>query len=195
MDFLIKMRDTVRGWSEEARVFLAFAIMGVALISFFSLWVTGASSRLVAVKSGDSSGSASALPSPVAFAPPDAGAGLGAGGAGVTDVAPPYKYNIPAPLSPARATDGGMGPALPSAADLPPTPVQGVAETFGGLRQLFSTGDTDRASGAAVSIADRLYAVRAWLWDLALALFDVVQNFLVWLGGWLYTRASTFIAS
>lgn len=184
MEFLQTIKNVIHGWSEETRKFLAMVSMGIGLLVFFSLWISSVSSRLVAIgPSAAPAPTAEALSAPTAFAPLQDNAGL------ENPVGIQPGTSLPAPIA--------ENPAQPPFAPLPPvpeqapTPIQGVAETFGGLNQLFSR-TTDQPSD---TIVGKLSGVGAWLWGIVLNIFSWAQNSLLWLGGWLYHRASTLIAS
>ncbi|MFY9463330.1 MAG: hypothetical protein WAP52_04060 [Candidatus Sungiibacteriota bacterium] len=193
MDFLLKIRDAVHGWSEETRKFLAMVTMGIGLLAFFSLWVSSVSSRLVAIgpsaPAAPTTGTpaAAALAVPIAFAPSRDNFGS-EDTADLPPSAPPAEQIVqnPAgqPYAPILAQE-------PIAAPLAPTPLQGVAETFAGLDQLFSRA----ADQPFDTIEGKLRGIGAWLWSVALNLFAWAQNFLQWFGGWLYSKVSMIIVS
>ena len=182
MDFFSKIKDAVHGWSEETRKFLAMLTMGIGLLMFFSLWVSSVSSRLVAIGPSAQTASvpvAEVLPSPVAFVPPQ-------DNLGVENPAVMQPY-APDPASEQIAHNSS--PPLPaSVSQQAPTPVAGIAETFGGIRQLFRTTESPD------TIEGRLRATGSWVWNAGMSIIYWTQNFLLWFGGTLYHRVSTLIA-
>jgi len=129
MEFLRTIKNTIHGWSEETRKFLAMVTMGIGLLVFFSLWISSVSSRLVAI--GPAAPAATAptaepLARPTAFLP-------------LRDHS--ASQDIGASQPSAQISPG-------SVPDSAPTPVAGIAETFSGLNQLFRT--TDASNGLSV---------------------------------------------
>ncbi len=189
MEFLQTIRNAIHGWSEETRKFFAMLTMGIGLLVFFSLWISSVSSRLVAIGPSVSGPSApqaptpESLPTPTAFLPSQDNLG-----AETPPDIQPYAPLAPVAQNPAQSPSASP---LQPASERAPTPIQGVAETFGGLNQLFSRA-TEQPSDMIVG---RLRSVGAWLWGIALNLFSRAQNFLLWIGGWVYQRISTLIAS
>ncbi len=169
MEFLQTIKNTIHGWSEETRKFLAMVTMGIGLLVFFSLWLSSVSSRLVAI--GPSVAAprvlpGEALPAPTAFLPPRDNFGAEeAVGSG----APEPTAQIPILQQPLSE------PA--------PTPIAGIAETFGGLQQLFRTTDSPD-----------IFSVQG-LWRLMSRVVAAMDDFLRAFGGFLYQKASTLIAS
>ena len=202
MDFLIKIRDTVHGWSEETRKFLAMATMGIGILVFFSVWISSLSSGLVAIAPSAPTVSAPVAevfppPNPVAFLPPsDTSGGESLAGNTVpvpADMAPALlsDQNIPQipVVPPAPITQNALPSAEPIPTEQVPTPMQGVAETFGGIRQLFRTTESSD------TIEGRLRVAGSWVWNTGMNIISWAQNFLLWFGGVLYQRISTLIAS
>ncbi len=185
-EFLVKIRDVMHGWSEETRKFLAMVSMGIGLLVFFSLWISSVSSRLVAIGPAIPAGSAGETLPPTALVPSQDNAdttGLG----NPVGIQPDASAPVPIAENPAPSPSVPPTPVPEQA----PTPIQGVAETFGGLNQLFSR-TTDQPSD---TIMGKLSGIGAWLWGIVLNIFSWIQVFLLWFGGWLYHRASTLIAS
>ena len=172
MEFFLKIKNMVHGWSEETRKFLAMATMGIGILVFFSVWISSVSSGLVAI--APPALLAPTVSTPVAEVPPSSYP---------TAFLPPTPLDVSgdAPtLAAVVATDAGVVSA--------PTPIQGVAETFGGVRQLFRTTDSSD------TIEGRARAAGAWLWHIGANIILWAQNFLVWLASALYQRVSTLIA-
>ena len=180
MEIFLKIRNAVHGWSEETRKFLAMLTMGIGLLVFFSLWISSVSSRLVAIgPSAPPAGlTAQGVPSsPTAFLPFD-------------DVGGNNPVGAPPTAPPSGFTQNNVGGSV-VAQEQAPTPIQGVAETFAGLNQLFSR----TADQPSDTIEGKLRSIGARLWGIVLNIFSWAQDFLLWFGGWLYAKVSTIIAS
>lgn len=205
MEFFLKIKNTVHGWSEETRKFLAMAIMGIGIIVFFSVWISSVSNGLVAI--GPPPLSAPAAPAPVAearplsyppsypaaFLPPSSGSDETAGAVDAGAGSAPLFADQNVPSVPPAPSESASPDILPATAgqDQAPTPIQGVAETFGGVRQLFRTTDSSDTN----TIESRARAAGSWLWGIGVKIILWAQNFLMWFGGALYQRVSTLIAS
>lgn len=189
MNFLQTIKNTIHGWSEETRKFLALATMGIGILVFFSVWISSVSSGLVAI--GPLAPTASA-PVAVAFLPPSDTSGATnfvEGEFGAVSAPVLADQNMPQiPVAPIAQNPLLAAPSVVEQ-NQAPTPMQGVAETFGGIRQLFRTTESSD------TIEGRLRVAGSWVWNASMSIISWVQNFLLWFGGTLYQRVSTLIAS
>lgn len=201
MDFFSKIRDTVHGWPEETRKFLAMTVMGVALVAFFVIWVSSASSHLIAIGLPPVAPSANTPPSsPTAFLPQDAGTEDGStlgqqdGQIQPQDQAVSLGQTQPQgqpPVAGPSVSSGQYPSFLPQAEqeqavqEQAPTPAQGMAETFSGLKRLFATTDDHASVGTWVQQAlDELSgAIRRTAAYVLKLVRNAAQDFVFWLEG------------
>lgn len=194
MDFLRTIRDTVHGWPEETRKFLAMTVMGAALIAFFVIWGPNVSSHLVAIglpPVAPVADNNTRFPSPTALLPQDSGMEGGSAfgrdqTAALDETQPQDQPSLSQPLA------SGQNPFPPPQAmqeqiqpEQAPTPVQGMAETFSGLNRLFAKADNQASVGTwAQQTLDELSEAirRAAAYVLRMAR-NAMQDFLFWLEG------------
>lgn len=190
MDFLIKVRDTIHGWSEETRKFLAMTVMAVALVTFFIIWGSNVSSHLVAISLPPVAQNTQ-IPSPTASLPQDVGLedtdtfGQGAElqPSSLNQIGSQGQMGVSAP-----AASGQAAMPLPEARqeeivqEQAPTPVQGMAETFSGLKRLFTTADTH--SSVATWMQQKFGDLGGLMWRAAAYLLTVARNALQDIVSW-----------
>ena len=156
MEFLQATRDRIHHWPHETRTVLALMVMGVVVVAFFFTWIGGISSRLIAIGGPGSpsqsqlalgdrpAGSASSEASS-----PDAIRGWAAAGARPA-LSSDAGSSASATADAGTATSAGANASGETSGEAPvaiaPTPAEGVADTFSGLKQFFAQSP-DSVSG------------------------------------------------